>query len=101
LRVAFWVSGAIAVLMEVVSALGLLVDGPYRAFLWSRRTPQGYVFGTAMAVMGAVYQLNLWIAGVFRASANVRGVKAFPVEGVVLATCFGLAALALLLDRQR
>jgi hypothetical protein len=68
--------------------------------LW-RRTPQGYVFGTAMAVMGAMYQLNLLIAGVLQANANVPGVKAFPVEGIVLATCFALATLALLLDRQR
>jgi hypothetical protein len=70
-------------------------------FLLWRHTPQGYVFGTAMAVMGAMYQLNLLIAGAFQANANVPGVKAFPVEGVILGTCFGLAALVLLLDRQR
>jgi hypothetical protein len=68
--------------------------------LW-RRTARGYVFGTAMAVMGAMYQVNLLIAGLFQASASVPGVKAFPVEGIVLATCFALATLALLLDRLR
>jgi hypothetical protein len=68
--------------------------------LW-RRTPRGFVFGTAMAVMGALYQVNLLMAGLFQASADVRGVKAFPLEGILLATGFALATLALLLHRER
>ncbi len=68
--------------------------------LW-RRTPDGYVFGTAMAVMGAMYQVNLLMAGLFQANANVPGVEAFPLEGIVLATGFALAMLALLLHRER
>jgi hypothetical protein len=68
--------------------------------LW-RRTPRGFVFGTAMAVMGAIYQVNLLIAGLFQANADVPGAKAFPLEGIVLATGFALATLALLLHRAR
>jgi hypothetical protein len=68
--------------------------------LW-RRTARGLVFGTAMAVMGGMYQVNLMMAGLFQASADVPGVKAFPVEGILLATGFALATLALLLHRER
>jgi len=68
--------------------------------LW-RRTARGYVFGTAMAVMGAMYQVNLLLAGSFQANANVPGVKAFPLEGIVLATGFVAATLALLLHAER
>ena len=68
--------------------------------LW-RRTPRGYVFGTAMAVMGAIYQVNLLMAGLFQANADVPGAKAFPLEGIVLTTGFALAMLALLLHRER
>jgi hypothetical protein len=75
----------------------LLVAG---ILLW-RRTAHGYVFGTAMAVMGAMYQVNLLMAGLFQANANVPGVKAFPLEGIVLATGFALATLALLLHREQ
>jgi hypothetical protein len=67
--------------------------------LW-RRTPRGYVLGTAMAVMGATYQVNLLMAGLFQANADVPGAKAFPLEGIVLATGFALATLALLLHRE-
>ena len=41
------------------------------------------MFGTAMAVMGAMYQVNLLMAGLFQANANVPGVEAFPLEGIV------------------
>lgn len=68
--------------------------------LW-RRTARGFVFGTAMAVMGGMYQVNLMTAGLFQASADVPGVKAFPLEGILLATGFALATLALLLHRER
>ncbi len=42
-----------------------------------RRRPLGFVLGLAMAIMGAAYQLNLMVAGVFQANANVAGVTAF------------------------
>ena len=76
---------------------GLVISG---ILLW-RRTTRGFVFGTAMAVMGAVYQVNLLMAGLFQSNAHVPGVKAFPVEGVVLAAGFGLATLLLLVPRER
>jgi hypothetical protein len=65
--------------------------------LLARRRPFGFLFGTAMAVMGAVYQVNLMMAGVFGAAAEVPGAKAFPAESVVLTTAFIIAALSLLL----
>jgi hypothetical protein len=68
--------------------------------LW-RRTARGFVFGTAMVVMGAVYQVNLLLAGLFQASADVPGAKAFPPEGIVLATGFALASLWLLIPLGR
>jgi hypothetical protein len=75
----------------------LVISG---VFLW-KRTARGFVFGTAMAVMGAVYQVNLLMAGLFQANAHVSGVKAFPLEGIVLATGFVAAMLVLLLHRER
>ena len=65
--------------------------------LW-RRTAHGFVFGTAMAVMGAVYQVNLLVSGLFQAHANVPGATAFPPEGIVLATGFALAVACLLVQ---
>jgi hypothetical protein len=58
--------------------------------LW-RRTQIGVVFGAVMTVMGALYQVNLLAAGVFQANADVPGVKAFPLEGIVAATGFALS----------
>jgi hypothetical protein len=75
----------------------LVVSG---VLLW-RRTTHGLAYGPAMVVMGAVYQVNLLWAGLFQANADVPGVKAFPPEGVVLATGFGVAVLALFLPRRR
>lgn len=76
------------------------------ALVWSgillwRRTARGRVFGTAMVVMGGVYQVNLLMAGLFQAKADVPGVKAFPLEGFVLTAGFLVAMLVLLLDRER
>ena len=68
--------------------------------LW-RRTDRGFVFGTAMAVMGCMYQVNLLMAGLFQANADVPGVTAFPLEGMVLATGFAAATLVLLVHRER
>jgi hypothetical protein len=64
--------------------------------LLARRRPFGILFGTGMVVMGAVYQVNLMIAGVYGAAANVPGAKAFPAESVILTAAFIIAALALL-----
>ncbi len=62
--------------------------------LW-RRTGIGVVFGAVMTVMGLLYQVNLLVAGVFQANADVAGAKAFPPEGIVLATGFVLASAVL------
>jgi hypothetical protein len=65
-----------------------------------RQRPIGYLLGPAMAVMGAVYQVNLMIAGVFQANADVAGVKAFPPEGILLTVTFVVAAAAVLWGRR-
>jgi hypothetical protein len=67
--------------------------------LW-RRSEIGLVFGPAMTVMGAVYQVNLLVSGLFQANADVAGAKAFPLEGIVLAAGFGAAAVVLLVPRR-
>ena len=68
--------------------------------LW-RRTTGGLVFGPTMLVMGAIYQVNLLVAGLFQANADVAGVKAFPPEGILLATGFAAATAAMFLRRGR
>ena len=62
--------------------------------LW-KRTAIGMVFGAIMTVLGTLYQVNLLLAGVLQANADVPGVKAFPPEGVFLATGFALASAVL------
>ncbi|HET9249138.1 MAG TPA: hypothetical protein VFP13_04255 [Actinomycetota bacterium] len=57
-----------------------------------RRSRSGILFAGVMTVMGALYQVNLLLAGVLQADAGVPGVKAFPPEGVVLAIGFGATA---------
>lgn len=64
--------------------------------LLARRAPIGFLAGTAMAVMGAAYQLNLMVGGAFQARANVPGVTAFPPEGLVLTAGFIVAGVVLL-----
>jgi hypothetical protein len=78
--------------------LSLLVPSLILAgvLLW-RQTAMGYVLGAAMCVMGALYQLNLMVAGIFQANAEVAGVKAFPSEGLFLTAGLVIAALLLLL----
>jgi hypothetical protein len=63
--------------------------------LW-RQAPMGYVVGGAMCVMGALYQFNLMLAGVFQANADVAGVKALPPEGLFLTAGFVVSALLLM-----
>ena len=64
-----------------------------------RRLPLGYVLGGAMAVMGAVYQVNMMAAGAFQDRAGVAGAAAFAPENVGLAIAFWVAALFLLVPR--
>lgn len=75
----------------------LVISG---VLLW-RRSSGGFVFAPAMVVMGALYQVNLLLAGLFQANADVPGVKAFPPEGIALAAGFAVAALALFAPRVR
>ena len=78
--------------------LALLVPSLILAgVLLARRGAFGMLFGTAMAVMGAVYQVNLMTAGVYGEVAGVPGAKAFPPEGVILTTAFVVGALMLFL----
>ena len=65
-----------------------------------RRAPLGYLLGAAMAVMGAVYQVNMLAAGVFQTRADVKGSTAFAPESVGLAMGFAFAALFLLVPRR-
>jgi hypothetical protein len=77
--------------------LGLLVPGlVIGGFLLARGRPFGAVLGTGMTVMGAAYQVNLMMAGVFADAADVVGAKAFPLESIVLTAAFVAAAIALL-----
>jgi hypothetical protein len=76
----------LGILMPVLIVSGVL--------LWRER-PLGYVLGPAMAVMGAVYQLNLMVGAVFQDRADVAGVRAFPPEGIALTVAFVVAAIAL------
>jgi hypothetical protein len=61
-----------------------------------RQTAMGYVLGAAMCVMGALYQFNLMVAGIFQANAQVAGVKALPPEGLFLTAGLVISALLLL-----
>ncbi len=74
----------------------LIVSG----VLLFRRLPIGYLLGAAMTVMGAIYQLNLMVAGGFQERADVAGVKAFPPEGILLTVTFFLAMVAILTGRR-
>jgi hypothetical protein len=65
-----------------------------------RRTATGFVLATAVSVFGAVYQLNLMLAGVFQDNANVAGVTAFPPEGILLTGALAAASAVLLLHRE-
>jgi hypothetical protein len=71
----------------------LIVSG----VLLARRRPSGFLLGTAMAVMGAITQLNLNVAAIFQANADVVGAKRLPAEGVLLTLTFVAAALAMVL----
>jgi hypothetical protein len=61
-----------------------------------RRRPIGTLLGSAVCVFGAVYQINLMMAGMFQENAGVAGVKAFPLESLVLTGAFLIAAAAML-----
>jgi hypothetical protein len=80
--------------------LALLVPSLVLAgVLLARLRPFGFLLGTAMAVFGAVYQLNLMVASVFQDLADVAGVQAFAPESLFLTTMFVAASVLLLLPR--
>ncbi|MGE5227789.1 MAG: hypothetical protein ACM3OO_13020 [Planctomycetaceae bacterium] len=81
--------------------LGLMAPSMVVAgVLLARKVPIGYLLGAAMALFGAVYQVNMMVAGVFQANADVAGVKAFPPEGLLLTTLFWLATALLFWPRR-
>jgi hypothetical protein len=81
--------------------LALLVPSLVLAgVLLARRRPFGFLLGTAMAVFGAVYQLNLMVASVFQDRADVAGVQAFAPESLLLTATFVAASGLLLLPRR-
>jgi hypothetical protein len=51
-------------------------------------------------VFGWVYQVNLMLAGAFQDAAGVAGVRAFPIEGIVLLLGFAIASAVLLVRRK-
>ena len=61
LRAAYWLSGAIAVLMVVASAAGLLIDGLYRDGPWAREALRGGDL-TTMAVAVPILVTSLLLA---------------------------------------
>ena len=78
--------------------LALLVPSLVLAgILLARRRPFGFLLGTAMAVFGAVYQLNLMVASVVQDRADVAGVQAFAPESLLLTAMFVAASVLLLL----
>lgn len=78
----------LGILMPVLIVAGVL--------LWRER-PIGYVLGPAVAVMGAVYQLNLMVGALYQDRADVAGVRAFPPEGIALTVAFVAAAAAIVM----
>ena len=82
--------------LDLALCMPALVVGGLLLF---RRTSFGFVLGPAMVLMGALYQLNLLVAGAYQAGAHVAGVRAFPFEGVVLTALFVAATLFVLLPR--
>jgi hypothetical protein len=89
---------------HVVFALDLSLMVPtliIAGILLYRKTALGFVLGPAASVFGAAYQLNLMLAGVFQANADVAGLKAFPPEGVLLTVGFVVASAVLLMHRRR
>lgn len=88
---------------HLVFALDLALLAPtlvLAGILLFRRTAVGLVMGAAVSLFGAVYQVNLNLAGVFQDAANVPGVKAFPIEGIVLLLGFVIASAVLLVPRK-
>ncbi|MGZ4149359.1 MAG: hypothetical protein ACXVQJ_04910 [Actinomycetota bacterium] len=81
--------------------LGLMAPSMVVAgVLLARRAPIGYLLGVAMALFGAVYQVNMMVAAVFQANADVAGVKAFAPESLFLTTLFWLAVALLFAPRR-
>jgi hypothetical protein len=68
--------------------------------LWRRRVA-GFLLGTAVAVLGAVYTLNGLAAGWFQAHADVPGTKAFAPDAIALTIAMFVPAVLLLLGPGR
>jgi hypothetical protein len=88
---------------HLVFALDLALLAPtlvLAGILLFRRTAAGLVMGSALSLFGLLYQVNLQTAAVFQDAAGVAGVKAFPIEGIVLTLGFAVASAALLVRRQ-
>lgn len=82
--------------------LSLLVPSLILAgILLYRRSPAGFFMGIAVAIFGAVYQVNLMLAGVFQATLDVPGVKPFPLETIVLSVGFFVVSAVLLRQQSR
>jgi hypothetical protein len=62
--------------------------------LWLR-TPSGYLLGTAVAVLGAVYTLNGNAAAWFQAQAGVAGAHAVSPTNLLLTAAMIVPAVAL------
>src|ERR671919_563939 len=85
---------------HLVFALDLSLLAPtlvLASVLLLRVRPVGFVMGTAERVLGPPYQINLMASGVFQANADVPGVKAFPLESIILTVGFVVASVILLL----
>jgi len=84
---------------HLVFALDLALLAPtlvVAGILLFRRTATGLVMGAAVSLFGLVYQVNLQTAAVFQDVAGVPGVRAFPLEGIVLLLGFVIASAVLL-----
>ena len=88
---------------HLVFALDLALAMPalvVSGILLLRRSAMGFVLGTAVAVFGAMEQLNLMIGGVFQANADVAGIRAFPPESIVLTSTLLIAAAVMLRGKK-
>lgn len=87
--------------MHLVFALDLPLMAPSMAIggalLWRRR-PWGYVLASALCVFGALYQVNLVLAGAFQANAHVEGVRTVDPIGVTFIAAFLVAGVVMLLS---
>jgi len=89
---------------HVVFALDLSLMMPalvISGVLLFRRRAAGFLLGTAVAVLGAVYTLNGLAAAWFQSRAGVPGTKAFSPDAVALSVAMVVPAAMLLLGSRR